>query len=312
MPRCLQTHPLALRLGSKLAWLWLVTLCLPCSCVEIFATVIDGTDSYLPGVQALATSLLDHNNTRPLVVVTTGPPSQGLTNAAACLNFSIFQTVGVDNPYDESHWMIKQAGNTFIKLIAFTLSAKRVVLMDADMVVLRNLDALFSSSLETAPVLQAVPDIDIRRSFNTGLMVITPRYQLAKHMYEQLHRGIDPDDPVLLDGTDQGFLNRYFHWLWLNKPDRVKLPLEFNTVKRLETDAELYWRKFSTRWIRVLHFVGEKPWTDTEDNVKYPISFGVWKSAYASFQKRCPNPLRRTCARDSDSRVYGTLRFKAC
>eukprot|EP00440_Ansanella_granifera_P040030 gb/GFBE01043418.1/.p1 GENE.gb/GFBE01043418.1/~~gb/GFBE01043418.1/.p1 ORF type:complete len:299 (+),score=62.56 gb/GFBE01043418.1/:1-897(+) len=251
---------------------------------EIFAVVVDGTDEYLPGLGALAASLLDHNNTRPLVVVTASSPSDTLLSMAACLNFSVVASKGIGNPYETDEWESERYGDTFHKLNAFALPAKRMVLMDADMVVLRNLDALF----HPGPPVRAVPDLDTRLSFNSGLMVIEPSQALLD-LIKDAYLGLKSIKAgrKYLDGGDQGFLNTVFSFYWMSQP-YARLSMEFNTVKRLETSL-LYWRKFDLRWIRVLHFVGDKPWRSSPDNEMYPISYGVYQAAARSFKARCPS-----------------------
>eukprot|EP00930_Biecheleria_cincta_P075770 TRINITY_DN62967_c0_g1_i1.p1 TRINITY_DN62967_c0_g1~~TRINITY_DN62967_c0_g1_i1.p1 ORF type:complete len:295 (-),score=32.53 TRINITY_DN62967_c0_g1_i1:32-877(-) len=270
--------------------------------VEIFASFVDNSDRYLPGLQTLAASLAAHNNTRPFVVFTDGRPSDGLLQTAACLNFSLLHTWGHDNPQKGTRF-----ADTYSKLQAFSINASRVVLLDVDMVVLGNLDGLF----RPGPMLQAVPDVDTRMTFNSGLLVIEPSLELQALVAEFLSHTL-VSQRQMDDGTEQGFLNRMFINYWLLTP-AARLSMQFNTVKRLETNPSWYWRKFDLRWIRILHFVGDKPWQTNadNDNVNYPQSYGAYKAALRAFQEKCGNTWFPTlCA--SPGPVTGSAQPHAC
>lgn len=270
--------------------------------LEIFTAFIDQRDVYLPGLQALAMSLISSNNTRPFVVMTDGKPTSALLHTAACLNLSVFHAWGHDNPHKDNRF-----GETYSKLLAFSLPASRVVLLDVDMVVLRNLDALFGPG----PELQAVPDVDTTMTFNSGLLVVRPSETLAAHVaYGTGLRLVS--HPEMDDGSEQGFLNRMFLYYW-EKTKEAKLPMEFNTVKRLEIHPEWYIRKFDLRWVRVLHFVGDKPWQEKEsnDNEQHPQSLGVYRAAKRAYDDRCANCFfDALCARDGP--MYGSFTPYPC
>ena len=128
----------------------------------------------------------------------------------------------------------------------------RLVYLDADTVVLKNIDDLFSTS-----GFAAAPDAGIERpsldTFNSGVFAADPSYELFEDLLRRL-----PYTPSK-DGGDQGFLNNVF-------PDWHRLPPEYNTTKRVFSHhPELYVHDD----IKVLHYVGNKPWEPSEADGRY-------------------------------------------
>jgi len=136
----------------------------------------------------------------------------------------------------------------FTKLLAWSLvEFQRVVLIDSDMVVVRNIDHLFAS-----PELSAVEDPGSPGLFNSGLMVIRPDTEILSSMLSAL------PNASTYNGGDQGFLNFYFKDEWTNNP-ALRLPIIYNIFPRLKHYAS--WGLYRPN-IHVLHFTAEvKPWT---------------------------------------------------
>lgn len=119
-----------------------------------------------------------------------------------------------------------------------------VVFLDADTLVLRNIDRLFGF-----PEFSAAPNVyeslaDFRR-LNSGVFVAKPSQATFAAMLERLDR---PD--AFWPRTDQTFLQSYF-------PDWHGLPVFFNMLQYVWFALPELW---DWRSISVIHYQYEKPW----------------------------------------------------
>lgn len=122
----------------------------------------------------------------------------------------------------------------------------RLVFLDADVVVVRNIERLFGY-----PDFAAAPNLyetlaDFHR-LNSGVFTATP----SKARFEAMLAALDAPD-AWWRRTDQTFLE---HWY----PDWHGLPYTYNTLQYVFFNLpELWW------WpqIKVVHYQYEKPWQD--------------------------------------------------
>ncbi|MDX3929147.1 MAG: glycosyltransferase [Shinella sp.] len=135
--------------------------------------------------------------------------------------------------------------DNFVKLRLWQLvEYESCVFIDADAIVLRNIDKLFSY-----PEFSAAPNVyetlaDFRR-LNSGVFVARPSLETFERMLERL------DEPeAFWPRTDQTFLQAFF-------PDWHGLPVFMNMLQYVWfTMPELWdWKS-----VRVLHYQYEKPW----------------------------------------------------
>lgn len=157
------------------------------------------------------------------------------------------------NSNDDEHLSLlsrPELGVTFTKLNCWLLTQfSKCVFLDADCLVLKNIDDLFERE-----ELSAAPDAGWPDCFNSGVFVFRP----SKETYRQLmlfanQRGSS------FDGGDQGLLNEYFsHWRTANI-DR-HLSFTYNVT----SNAFYSYLPAITRFrndVRVVHFAGSsKPW----------------------------------------------------
>lgn len=120
----------------------------------------------------------------------------------------------------------------------------RIVFLDADTVVLRNIDRLFGY-----PEFSAAPNVyeslaDFHR-MNSGVFVAKPSNETFARMLEALDA---PD--ALWPRTDQTFLQHFF-------PDWHGLPVYFNMLQYVWFTMPALW---DWKSIYVLHYQYEKPW----------------------------------------------------
>ena len=211
-----------------------------------YVTTCDSVD-YLWGVKALAASLAQQTDV-PLVLVA---PPQFEVDVGEFVhgNVSVLRMPSVANPRLRPHQQ-QRFVNTYSKLSVFGISfLDRAVYVDADALVLRNIDHLFELD-----GFWAAPDIGYRLVtdvFNSGVFAFDPDADTLQRMLKAVPR------TESYDGGDQGFLNEFIEGVnWL--------PREMNTLRRIENR---YPDMFDPSRVAVLHFVGEKPWdfdTDPE------------------------------------------------
>ncbi|CAE8617861.1 unnamed protein product [Polarella glacialis] len=186
---------------------------------EVFVALLMG-QSYLPGLKALAASLLDHNASQPLVVMTTDLPSPELLRLSKCLRFQVQWVPAIANPYVAR---IPQWTWVMSKLSVFRLKVRRAVYLDLDTILLRNIDELFAGS-----VFDAVADPGYHvANFNSGLMVTSPSEEVYQDMIAKLYADAASLSGEGIDSGDQGFLNWYFGDTW--RPETA-LPGRYNTL----------------------------------------------------------------------------------
>ena len=135
--------------------------------------------------------------------------------------------------------------SNFCKLSVWQLTRyERVVFLDADTLVIKNIDKLFGY-----PEFSAAPNLyetleDMHR-LNSGVFVAAPNTDTYTAMLERLD---GPD--VFWRRTDQTFLESYF-------PDWHGLPYTYNALQYVYFNLPQMWRWSS---IKVVHYQYEKPW----------------------------------------------------
>lgn len=182
--------------------------------IEVFATHLTN-DDYVLGAQVLAASLAATGTTRPLVaLVTSGLSERGREE----LRRAGWTLVDVSLAGIEGEDTVQSRG-FFSKIWLWGLPCHRVVYIDTDVLVLENLDSLFSvldsPTGGRARPLAAVPDsqphMDGELVTQTGLLVLEPDIWRFKGLWEATsdpsRRQQKLDDWKQLE---QGFLTVYF------------------------------------------------------------------------------------------------------
>ena len=137
--------------------------------------------------------------------------------------------------------------DNFCKLRLWELEEyERVVFLDADTVVVRNIDKLFGY-----PEFSAAPNLyeslmDMHR-LNSGVFVAQP----SKASFDDMLKRLDVSDRFWRR-TDQTFLETYF-------PDWHGLPYVFNVLQYVYLNLPQLW---SWNSVRVVHYQYEKPWEE--------------------------------------------------
>lgn len=140
----------------------------------------------------------------------------------------------------------------FLKLRLWELEQfDKVVFLDADTLVVKNIDILFEyPSFLAAPNLYAGP-ADFHR-MNSGVFTAAPSRKMFLSMLLEI------DQPgAYWPRTDQSFLESYFG---IRQGFTLGLPYTYNTLQYLWFNMPELWR-----WetIRVVHYQFEKPWDES-------------------------------------------------
>jgi glycogenin glucosyltransferase len=162
------------------------------------------------------------------------------------------------------HW-----NKTLSKLLIFDLvQFEKLVYLDADMLVLSNIDSLFE-----APNLSAVnsggmlDEFASWRELNSGLLVIEPRAGLSAEILAQLPAVLAARDMF----GDQDLINfNYPSWpentalhlphgynMLVQHADRYRTQLGFSTSRNAAADKRIY----------IAHFAMEKPWLQSSQRL---------------------------------------------
>lgn len=154
--------------------------------------------------------------------------------------------------------------DNFAKLRLWQLPYDRVIFLDADTLVLKNIDRLFAY-----PEFCAAPNVyeglaDFQR-MNSGVFTARPDPATFAAMMARLDR---PD--IFWRRTDQTFLQDFFH-------DWHGLPVFMNMLQYVWFNLPGLWH-----WpdIHVLHFQYEKPWQDHDKAEQLRVLIDLWQ-AYA-------------------------------
>lgn len=214
------------------------------------------TDSYAKGAMVLGKSLRNHNTTKKLVALI-GPHVAEPCCAVLRSLYDEVCVVDILDSGDAAHLaMMKRPdlGVTFTKLHCWTLTHySKCVFMDADTLVLSNIDELFERE-----ELSAAPDPGWPDCFNSGVFVYKP----SNETYHKLLTLCTENGSF--DGGDQGVLNCFFN-TWATADISKHLPFIYN-LSSIAIYTYLPAFKQFGRDAKVVHFLGKvKPWNYTYD-----------------------------------------------
>jgi alpha-N-acetylglucosamine transferase len=157
--------------------------------------------------------------------------------------------------------------DNFCKLRLWQLiEYERIVFIDADAIVLKNVDKLFGY-----PEFSAAPNVyetlaDFHR-MNSGVFVARP----SEETFGQMLAMLDQPD-AFWRRTDQTFLETFF-------PDWHGLPVYFNMLQYVWFTMPALW---DWKSISVLHYQYEKPWeTNHPKAAKLQPLIDLWHTVYA-------------------------------
>ena len=266
--------------------------------------------TYLTGVRVLRASLARVGSPYPFVVVVTPTISaedRALLAADGCLVREVAPIrppAGLRDSYANARF-----AEVWTKLAVWTLTEfERLVVLDADMLVVRNMDELFDLDLGPARVAAchacrcnpnriasypaswtpagcaytylasaepgtAVDVVD--PYFNGGILVLRPDLATFDALVRELAAVEDLSRYVF---AEQDFLNEHFHGRW------VALPYVYNALKTLPFQHPELWDAAA---VKNIHFIIDKPWeSELDPSSRYYELERQWWDVAADLEPR--------------------------
>ncbi|KAL7142031.1 hypothetical protein ABFS83_08G095200 [Erythranthe nasuta] len=226
---------------------------------EAYATILHSASVYVCGAIAAAQSLRMSGSTRDLVILVDETISHHHRAGLELAGWQVRTVERIRNPKAE-----KDAYNewNYSKFRLWQLTDyDKVIFIDADLLILRNIDFLFRS-----PEISATGNNG--HLFNSGVMVVEPSNCTFRLLMEHVD-GIES-----YNGGDQGYLNEIFTW-WHRVPRRVNFLKNFwagDGPEARETKVRLF--EAEPPVLHVLHYLGNKPWVCFRD---YDCNWNVAK-----------------------------------
>ncbi|MFC0139751.1 glycosyltransferase family 8 protein [Erwinia mallotivora] len=271
--------------------------------MKAWATLLTEPD-YLNGVKALHKSLQKANSAWPLVVLVTrniDAASRQMLVRAGCLLREVTTLAADDNQH--THYASERFSEMWTKLNIWRMTEfERIVFLDADMLVTRNMDELFELTLPEGWIAAChacrcnpgkiasypkswrpencfysycrgeehteQPD-EVENYLNGGLLVVKPDQQVFEDMMQHL-RSLDDLSHYLF--AEQDFLNNFYHQRW------QPLPWIYNALKTLPFQHAAIWDMAK---VKNIHYIIDKPWekAPNPDNRDYALNRLWWETA---------------------------------
>lgn len=229
------------------------------------------TNSYMPGLVGLWKSYKDVGSKYPLYCVITPEITKENIAIIEALSIEIIKKPEIPlTPRIREYNLSKGVNHNnwnkaFSKFHVFGLEQfDKIVYLDNDILLKQNIDDLFQ-----LPHMSGVVDCfglileggsydcltkgdNYYKYFNSGLLVIEPSMQLYLSLMNFIKQLV-PDRTL----ADQNILALYYY-NWINE-EELHLPVYYNTFPPY-FDMYCSFKWFDKTKVKVLHFVGEKPW----------------------------------------------------
>ncbi|MBP2167355.1 lipopolysaccharide biosynthesis glycosyltransferase [Erwinia toletana] len=236
---------------------------------------------YLTGVQTLHQSLRQSKTAYPLVVMVTeniAPAICAQLKADGCEVIAVAPL----NPHPDltHHYASAQFAEVWTKLRAWQLTDyQRLVFLDADMLVVQNMDELMTLELPENGIAAChacrcnpnsiasypkswVPEncfytwqdrqqpapAQLDAYFNAGFLVLTPDAEVFSALESRIAA---IDDLSRYQFSEQDLLNEHFHGRWKG------LPYIYNALKTLSVQHAATW---DMAQVKNIHYILAKPW----------------------------------------------------
>ncbi|KAK3013019.1 hypothetical protein RJ639_009968 [Escallonia herrerae] len=255
---------------------------------EAYVSVLHSSESYVCGAIALAQSIIRSNSTKDLVLLADDSISTTSVRGLKAAGWKVKRIERIRSPHAKqgsyNEW-------NYSKLRIWQLvEYDRVIFIDSDLIVLKNVDKFF-----LYPPLSAVGND--KHLFNSGVILIEPSHCVFETLMKQRFA------LASYNGGDQGFLNEIFTWWhrWPTKLNRLKMFLNAKKHKH-----EILENPY------MIHYLGLKPWMcykdydcnwDMLDHHLFASDSAHWKwwQAYEAMPKK----LRPYCAltKSMDARI---------
>ncbi|KAI8992305.1 nucleotide-diphospho-sugar transferase [Pilobolus umbonatus] len=245
-----------------------------------WAIVLTSSNSYIKGVISIKKALHEHHSRYPLLILHTSAVKDKIVDLLKDIGCVVKKIEGIV-PQGTVTYTATRFIETWTKLSVWNeTDFSRLVMLDADMLPLKNMDELMEVYLPDTDWIAAchacicnplhithypvhwIPEncaytqASSTDYFNSGLVVLTPNHDKFMQMLNVLN---DVQDLNIYPFPDQDFLNEIFKLKW------SPLPYIYNALKTLE-------RTHAPMWIREdvknVHYIMSKPWDiDPQDEL---------------------------------------------
>ncbi|KAF3778502.1 putative UDP-glucuronatexylan alpha-glucuronosyltransferase 3 [Nymphaea thermarum] len=211
---------------------------------EAYATILHSAHIYVCGAIAAAQSIRFSGSTRDLVILVDETITEHHKSGLEAAGWQIRTIQRIRNPKAEQDAYNEWNYSKF-RLWQLT-DYDKIIFIDADLLILRNIDFLFEMPEITAIGNNAT-------LFNSGVMVIEPSNCTFQLLMDHIN------DIESYNGGDQGYLNEIFTW-WHRMPKHMNFLKHFWSSD--PDEKELKTRLFAAEppVLYVLHYLGLKPW----------------------------------------------------
>ncbi|CAL9197826.1 unnamed protein product [Musa hybrid cultivar] len=246
---------------------------------EAYATILHSAEHYVCGAIAAAQSLRSSGSARDLVILVDETISRRDRGGLEAAGWKLRTIERIRNPKAK-----RDAYNewNYSKFRLWQLTDyDKVVFIDADLLVLRNIDFLFAM-----PEVSAVGNN--ATLFNSGVMVVEPSDCTFRLLMDHV------DEITSYNGGDQGYLNEIFTW-WHRVPRNMNFLKHFSvgdTERRKAKKNGLMGADPPALY--VLHYLGLKPWLCFRD---YDCNWNL--QSYRDFASDVVESARRIAGKPS-------------
>ncbi len=253
-----------------------------CDVKRAYVTTLCNGDGYLPGVAALGKSLEAHGSQVPRVVLVTPDVPAKARKRLSNLGWEIRDVEPLENPNPDAARLFERFRGVYTKLRAWELvEFDKIVVLDADMITLKNIDDLFER-----PSIAAAPDFFLPDRFNSGLMVFEPSIATFERLLEALW------ETPSYDGGDQGFLNVFFsNWYAMDVAHRLPAGYNLQSFIFQFLRGHQGLKEALLREARVVHYSVQKPWL--AKSVLTGGSEAWWDAYFGAYPERAREWKRR-------------------
>lgn len=234
---------------------------------KVYVTILS-TNTYLPGVLTLHHSLMQTNTKYKFYCLITPNLSKEVKEILYIFDIETITITPLSNPHNTD--INDRRFYNYSKLNMFGLTQfKKIVYLDADMIVMHNIDELFEKKNMSGT--NAGGWLDSNKGWvqlNSGLIVVEPNANVFADMKSKI--GLIEKDK---GKGDQAFLHSYYS----NWPDQDDLHLD-HVYNVFHTHLDGYKKKhgyyldkkikidntdFDKSRIKIVHYIGqEKPWNN--------------------------------------------------
>lgn len=255
---------------------------------KAFVTFIT-SENYLLGLNTMCKSLLLTKTKYPLYVVVPSDSTNAFQTAVEknCYGARILKMDRIESKNVIANPLYKHWGDTFFKLnVARLTQFKKVIMLDLDFLILKNIDSLFNYPHMSACA-SALIKFPEWKYLNSGLMVIEPDLDFFNRLVTNIENARKASKTG--DIGDQDVFN-FLYPDWFEQKE-LRIPEEYNefyrAVYRLAKTLKHGWKD-----IKIIHYWGiVKPWQLTKKELfrQYLVN-----ARYGRFDvNRCLHMYRR-------------------